>query len=360
LEGLTIGWRQPTNIQREIILLQYKQTLKLSMGNITQSAFALFLLFAAGTTAVAQDYTYSTFTAPFQYLVNPDTLSSDIPDWDDDVFFISPGFQVNVMGELYDSIAVESNGSLLLYNTPEQLLGGVDTLPVLMPFGEFLSNAGYTDLRYRTDGNSPISYEITGTAGSRIAKFEWRNAGFFSDPNNYMDSVNFQAWVYEGSGDVEFRYGSSQVSPDSYDGISGPTVGIGPIDPVSYDFLAGYFLTGDSTSATLVNAYASLTGTPTNGTVFRFANDLTAHVKEIGKLAVAVFPNPATEAVTIRFETEGNTDVAITDLTGHTVIAEQVTANGTVSLQMDVSALAPGVYLVAINGMATGAKVIVK
>jgi hypothetical protein len=329
------------------------------MSKITKSVCALFVLFAAGKTAVAQDYTYSTFTAPFQYLANPDTLSSDIPDWDDDIFFISPGFAVNVMGETYDSIAVESNGTLIFYNTPAQLVNNFDTLPVFMPFGEFMSDNGNIDLRYRTEGNSPISYEIAGSAGSRIAKIEWRNAGFYNNPG-YADSVNFQAWIYEGSGDVEFRYGSSQVSPDSYGGSGGPTVGIAPLDLVNYGLLDGYYLTGDSTAAALETSYAMLTGTPTDGTVFRFANNLTLGVNEIASSPVAVFPNPATEAVTIGFEAQGSTVVAIADLTGHIMMAEQVTADGTVSLKMDVSALASGMYLVTINGSTTSARVIVK
>lgn len=328
------------------------------MSKITTLVFALFL-FAAGKTVKAQDYTYSTFTAPFQYLTNPDTLSIDIPDWDDDGFFISTGFPVNIMGEIYDSVAVETNGSLIFYNTAEQLMNGTDTLPVFMPFGEFISNSGYVDLRYRTDGTSPIGYEITGSAGARIAKIEWRNAGFYNDPNNYADFVNFQAWIYEGTGDVEFRYGSSQVSPESYDGVSGPTVGIAPLDLVNFDFLSGYFLTGDSTAATLVNSYSMLTGTPTDGTVFRFANNVTVGVNEIGAISVSVYPNPATGVVNISFEAEENTTVAVTDLTGHVLIEEQVNT-GAVKLKMDISALAGGMYLVTINGNPTGDKLIVR
>jgi hypothetical protein len=284
----------------------------------------------------------------------------DIPDWDDEVYFISAGFPVNVMGEWYDSIAVESNGSLVMYNETEQIMTGSDTLPVLMPFGEFLSDDGYVDLRYRTPGNSPISYEVTGTPGTRIAKIEWRNAGFYNDPDNYMDSINFQAWIYEGSGDIEYRFGTSRVSPESYDLVNGPTIGIAPYDTGNGAFLDGYYLTGDSTAATLVSAYAGITGTPVNGTVFRFANNATAGVNEVAALSVAVFPNPATEAVNIRFETEGTATVALTDLTGHVVATEQVTANGATSLKMDVSGLARGMYMVTVNEQATGVKVAVK
>jgi hypothetical protein len=329
------------------------------MKKITKLALALCLLIAGGT-AVAQDYTYSTFTAPFQYLTNPETLSLMTPDWDDDGFYISVGFPVNVMGEMYDSIAVETNGSIILYNNFMQLQNNVDTLPLFMPFGEFISNDGGTDLRYRTLGNSPVSYEVIGLPGARIAKIEWRNAGFYDDPNNFTDSINFQAWIYEGSGDVEFRYGTSQVSPESYDGISGPTVGIAPLDATTYDFLEGYFLTGDSTAATLVNSYASLTGTPTNGTVFRFANTVTLGIDEMQAPSVAVFPNPAADAVTITFEAEGSTTVGISNLAGLTQIAEQVNASGTVSHKMDVSGLASGVYFVTLNGNATGVKLMVK
>jgi hypothetical protein len=149
------------------------------------------------------------------------------------------------------------------------------------------------------------------------------------------------------------------VSPESYDGVSGPTVGIAPLDLVNFDFLSGYFLTGDSTAATLVNSYSMLTGTPTDGTVFRFANNVTVGVNEIGAISVSVYPNPATGVVNISFEAEENTTVAVTDLTGHVLIEEQVNT-GAVKLKMDISALAGGMYLVTINGNPTGDKLIVR
>lgn len=297
-------------------------------------------------------YSYSTFQAPFQYLTNPDTISLNAPDWDDNEFNMAIGFPVNVLGTAYDSMVVEANGAVVLHNglTYGSLFSTTDTFPALMPFGEFLTGSG--DLRYRTMGNSPISYEITGLPGTRIAKVEWRNAGFYNDPNNYSDSVNFQVWIYETTGDIEFRYGSSRVSTESYSGLTGPTVGIAPFesDP-NYMMHPGYYLTGDSTNASVGSAYAQLTGTPVDGTVFRFASTITVGVKDaLYAQGISVYPNPAADEVRIALEVTGMAVVNIADITGRIVHTETIEGYGKATAQVYTSHLAPGLYVVTSGG----------
>lgn len=331
------------------------------MKKITKFVLSLCMILVAGKAAVAQ-YNYSTFTAPFQYLTNPDTLSLNTPDWDDDEYYIAIGFPVNAFGTSYDSMVVETNGSVILYNNLTNMWTTTDTLPTLMGFGEFISNNGTGDMRYRSYGNSPISYEISGTPGARIVKVEWRNASFYNSDNNYLDSLDFQVWLFETTGDIEYHYGASYVNPAAYNGAVGPTVGITKfaMSP-NYDLLNGYYyLSGDSNNVAVNPNYSQITGTPLNGTVYRFSNQVTVSVADIQETEVAVFPNPASGMVNVKLDAENAGTVAITDLTGRALIFEQVEGTGVVTKRFDISSLAPGMYFVTVNGNATGAKVIVK
>ena len=83
---------------------------------------------------------------------------------------------------------------------------------MIIPYGADIADRGY---------NTPISesdvfYKLTGEPGSRIFKLEWKNVGFYREiaeqgtANNY---TNFQLWIYEGSSDIEVRFGPN-YTPD--------------------------------------------------------------------------------------------------------------------------------------------------
>jgi hypothetical protein len=337
------------------------------MTKITRLLFSLLILIIAGKTATAQ-YNYSTFNAPFQFLANPTVISAAVPDWDDDEFNVAIGFPVNAFGTFYDSIVVESNGSIILHNgiTGGSIWSTADTLPVFLGFGEFLSNNGTNDLVYRNSGESPISYQLTGVPGARIAKVEWKNASFYNSTNGFMDTLNFQVWIYEVTGDVEYRYGASYVTPDAYNGAVGPTVGITSfgMDPVNYQydlFNGYYFLTGDSNNVSVSANYGQITGTPLAGTVYRFANQVNLGVGSIkGGITASVFPNPASGIVNVKLEVEGSAALAITDLSGRTLITRQVEGNGAVTTAIDVTSLAKGIYMLTIDGNTIGSKLVIQ
>jgi hypothetical protein len=66
----------------------------------------------------------------------------------------------------------------------------------------------------------------------------------------------------------------------------------------------------------------------------------------------SVFPNPANESVTIRFNSAGQhaNVLSISDINGRIVLEKTIsTSNGTVSEKVDLSGYSNGVYLVALK-----------
>jgi hypothetical protein len=310
-----------------------------------------FLFFALNLNA---QYSYSYFSAPYANLVNPDTLNINVPDWDDDYWTHEIGFPVNSFGTWYDSVVVESNGSLILYNTLDSanFFYQTDTLPALMGFGEFISTYGTGDLVYRYSGTSPISYELTGAPGARIAKFEWKDCGFYNDTTaTYTNFINFQIWLYEITGDVEYRFGTSFVEAFSYDGNIGPVIGIAPYiaDP-DYDFFAGIFLRGDSTACTSVPTYDTTRGTPVPNAVHRFANLSTVGIKENLAQGFVMYPNPANENVNL-IVPEGKQVITLSDVAGRICVREESNNGGNISISLH--GLQAGVYFITVSNEKT-------
>lgn len=308
---------------------------------------SLLILFLISALHLNAQYNYSYTSAPYLDLVNPDTISSNVPDWDDDYWTHEIGFQVNAFGTLYDSVVVESNGELLLYNSLDSasFFYHPDTFPVFIGFGDFMSQTGTGDLRYRTNGASPISYALTGLPGARIAKFEWKNSGFYND-TIAIDFINFQIWIYEITGDVEYHFGTSSVTPNSYGGSTGPVIGIAPYvaDP-DYIFLPGIFLQGDSTSCTSVSTYVTTTGTPVLNAVHRFANLATIGIQENAATGFSFYPNPAIDKVNLVLP-QGNQLITFTDISGRVCLREQNNAGGIFSISLE--GLQAGIYLITV------------
>lgn len=63
----------------------------------------------------------------------------------------------------------------------------------------------WDDLVINTGGN--IRYELTGTAGDRILKIEFNKLTFW---NGGDFQLKFQVWLYEGTNEIEFRYGDDE------------------------------------------------------------------------------------------------------------------------------------------------------
>lgn len=113
------------------------------------------------------------------------------------------GFDFNINGVTYTHFGASPDGWVAFSNNTDvqasDFGNGVTdatNIPKVYPY--------WDDLATGTTGS--VRYVVTGSAPSRILKVEW----FVTIPRNTTGAANstFQAWMYEGSGKVEFRYGT--------------------------------------------------------------------------------------------------------------------------------------------------------
>lgn len=236
-------------------------------------------------------YSFSKLNQSYNYLSGATSLTSGSL-WDDTVVVAPIGFNFKFLNNTNssDSILFSTWGFLAFRNEyfPSPLIWMGRSM---VPF------AG--DLREKSlaQGGAPesdISYQTTGTAGSRIFKLQCKNIGFYDDTTG-TDSLNFQVWLYEGSNVIEYHYGPSQLDDNAWywqDG--GCRVGIYndvSIDTVLVEYTINdcTYIMGDSNTAmathitTPLNFFAPnsnyvLTGGPNNGQVFKFSPSMNTAV----------------------------------------------------------------------------------
>ncbi|MCB9345381.1 MAG: HYR domain-containing protein [Lewinellaceae bacterium] len=163
------------------------------------------------------------------------------------------GFTFNFEGVDYTDYSVSPDGWLLLGTTTavSQFTNAVTSstnIPKLYPY--------WDDLATGADGN--VQVLVTGSAPNRIFIVQW----FVTIPRNTTGNANstFQAWLYETSGKIEFRYGA--MGTPTSNSISGGITG----NPSSnYNSLTFTTNTSSSTAANDVNTIA-----PPNGTIYTY------------------------------------------------------------------------------------------
>jgi hypothetical protein len=63
--------------------------------------------------------------------------------------------------------------------------------------------------------NTQVSLDVIGEPGDKILKIQWRDMGFTGFPKDVR--INFQMWMYERTGEVEFHYGPHSLGCDKTD-----------------------------------------------------------------------------------------------------------------------------------------------
>jgi len=147
-------------------------------------------------------------------LSNPISLPFDFP--------FDGGIQKQVLigvdGLITFNTATNADGAdIAACGTPEpytwqnsnfSLSGKLGSLQAIAPF--------YNDLYCNTSLAASISYTTAGSAPNRIFQVQWKNMSndewCSEDGCSAIDGdLNFQAWLYETSGNIEFYYGSTQT-----------------------------------------------------------------------------------------------------------------------------------------------------
>lgn len=196
---------------------------------------------------------------------------------------------------------------------------------------------------------SQLSVLVDGEPGSYVIKAEWKNHTLLvGEPGNFF---NFQIWVYQETGVIEFRYG-----PRSDNNASGYTDENGPFIGIFYapdNFLSVYeklWISGEISDLQFdqnpTNNFDRMLGVPAEGTIYRFTPTFLSTNDNSDKEVITEFvllPNPATNSVLIQGFSEPVLKVDIRNIQGK-VIGQFSNAN-----QIDISGFDSGVYIIRVE-----------
>ncbi|HSI89491.1 MAG TPA: T9SS type A sorting domain-containing protein [Adhaeribacter sp.] len=314
-------------------------------------------------------YSFTATTGTYTDLVTPTVLTT--AGWDDDDFTVAIGFPFTIFdptgagGNLtVDSVNIDTYGDLYFSSASD--------LKIVVGYEADLVDLGTTTTM------SPVSYQLSGTAGSRIFKIEFKNVGFSGQSGPVTgDFANFQVWLYEGSNKIEMHYGPSSVSAASMSTFisgTGSSHGVAAhIDPTT-GTVTGPFISGQPASPTMANAtvpfnagigwwqWPSLTGVALNGAVYAFNPGTgTGLPSSLNHTTINMFPNPATDVLQIAgLQAEkGNLSIRVYDVLGKLVLDRQAAAAANIAV--DLTSLNKGTYFVEIvSGTNRAGKQIIK
>lgn len=284
----------------------------------------------ASALSMAQDYTFSVSSNPYQELVGATSLTQG-QVWDDPSLIIPIGFNFEYFNTVEDSVFI-ANG---LGADLEFFSSNPNGFRIFGATDEDIIDRGY-DLGI---SQSDISYKLVGTAPNRILKIQWKNVGFYGDYDDdgiCQDFANFQVWLYESTMTIEFHYGQWSVSQPAicFYFAAGPTVFMtNEIDIMNQTITGLYELWNNPASPTINSDEAqfgtsSLSGIPAQGTVYRFAKNNVGIQEAALEGTLAVYPNPASTHFSLDLEAE---TVTLIDMSGKTWTPSKV--NGKYALE---------------------------
>jgi hypothetical protein len=289
-------------------------------------------------------YTFSYSTQPYANL-SDSTLILGSNGWDDTVVAFSLPIDFKYQGVPVTQWHMDTYGGLYP--------NGMDTA-----FGVPFINGVNAD--YEDKLGATISYKVTGTTGSRIAKVEYRNVGFYDGDST--ENANFQIWLYEGSNKIEYHIGPNQVNTATLDyfDAGGPLV-IGLqydanlVDSALYHTVqpkdGAYADTvmqisyEESTDEQLMALFYG-TAYPANGTVFTFTppTDQPNAIADVPAQIGGLYPNPVTDKITVQLKAQpkAGATLSIFTITGKKVLTQPV---NTMLTQVNMATLPKGVYV---------------
>lgn len=296
-------------------------------------------------------YTFTAETAAYTPLTGTTSINNNAP-WDDPTFTFPMPFVMRIQGQLIDTLMLDGLGGSLV-----GLSNGNPIFGVMSPFETDLIDRGYDS----TISLSPLSYKVDGAAGNRILKIEWKEVGSYGEYSNSGGILNmfisFQAWVYEGSNIIEYRYGPNTITDLAtfYEGDPGPLVGTALTDGNAS--VVANLISGTVANPTFGLSLLPLFGTPANGTLYRLTpigSSSWVNENQLGTLLKA-WPNPVTDVLTVELKNEQQALIALYNLQGQKVKQQLLTESRS---SLDFSDLPAGAYLIRMEGQAGSMRII--
>ena len=285
-----------------------------------KNAILLLSALVCFATAYCQfPYSATVLSEYYLPLDNPTSLGIEV-GWDDPAVQIPLDFSLNIDGN-------EAGGMLTLGGVGEMLLNSTENglLNILWPINLDVMDIGSVE----AEEFSTIHYQVTGESPNRILKIEWNECGLYEEISSLGTTtmrINFQTWIYESGGIIEYRFGSNTITADSL-GIEFLTSAI--ILGFDYDYYEGtfYSASGDAGAPdwTLSDDFykwyysgTDLSGVPVEGTVYRFGPAVDIAENDTPAQSFFIFPNPTAGSAWIQNGTEA-AEFRVFDATGRSI-----------------------------------------
>jgi hypothetical protein len=284
------------------------------------------LLFTAALVSFASAFSQFPYDATvlneyYLPLDDPTSLGIEV-GWDDPEVQIPLDFSIDLDGNNSGGILMIGGTGEMLINTTENSL-----LNILWPISLDVMDIGAVE----AEEFSSIQYQVTGDSPNRILKIEWDNCGSYDEISGLGTTtlrINFQTWIYESGGIIEYRFGPNTINSDSLE-LDFLTSGI--ILGFDYDYYDGTFYTASGEAEdpdwTLTDDFyqwyysgANLSGVPVEGTVYRFGPAVNVIEPKGESHNFFTYPNPTAGSAWLQNGPEA-AEFQVFDATGRTVHA---------------------------------------
>lgn len=306
----------------------------------------LGLLLATITTNAQNFYTFTKSTATYTDLVGAISMNNGQVWQDPEYGPYTSAFPVTIYNHNYTDFGFAYSNFIFADDT--------DTNEPYVWF--FPMSALVVDRNFSGVGasQSTISYKTEGNSGNRILKLEVKNAGLEREMETSATSTlycNYQIWFYEADKSIEFRIGPNNIPNKSMlNDVNVSASGFNFESDVDYrlSHVTGTVANPSYQETTNVSIEpADLNAVIPANTMYRFAlNPLS--VKDQEKVSFSMFPNPATDVLSVTFETEVDKPYSVYDVLGREVLKGSIGNN--TETQINVSSLQQGTYILRIAG----------
>lgn len=212
-------------------------------------------------------YTLTVLNEAYEDLTGATSINND-ELWDDPLYIVPIGFPFELNGHVLTAVQFYGVGALLAGQTSDP-----DVFTAVFPFEMDMVDRG----QLSGVSASPLSYKLEGAPGSRILKVEWNNAGSYAELNLGSQDmfINVQLWLYEGSNQIDFRFGESLITdPGVFYAGGGTYMGLSDVNENLGELINPHFFSGDIAMPVLEASDVTIEGTPTEGTVYRLTLDI--------------------------------------------------------------------------------------